>query len=237
MQSVAQFFGLTSSSELGWAHRVNTLGYLTAAASNPDIHVVEGDVQFTEQDAVPHMGHRPGLSELDLPTFLTTSMLGNKAVKLDFHTPAAIEPALAILRVLRTQTPVILHADVFALLGEAQDKESLEPEQFIRLCQQSCPKAVISLGWSLKRTHDADGRVEDALIQQMAAMALQRLGPVSYGIEFGAGYSNAADGANAERGAAMILDPLPEQPTPLSTRIDGAGTNVVNIIPRLRQVA
>lgn len=235
MQSIAAFFDVENSAQLGWAHRVNTQARLTAALADAEVHVVEADVHFAPQDAIPHVGDTAKDADLDLPSFLTQASLANKAVKLDIHTAAAVEPSLAILRLMKPATPVILHADIFALLPTTATQEGLEPEQFIRLCQTACPKAVLSLGWSLKRSHDADGRVEDALIQQMTSMILQRLGPVSYGVEIRAGYTTGPHGSNAERGAAVILDPLPGQPSPMGNRM--AGPNVVDLIPHLRNVA
>lgn len=222
------FFGLSDASELAWAHRVNTPGKLAKACQDATLHVLEADVQFGSGDATPLIadGSRP--TELDLTTFLTTAAMAGKGVKLDFHAADAVEPSLSIIRKLKLETPLILHADVFTLLAAKNPAESLEPEQFIRLCQVACPHAVLSLGWSLKRAHDADGRVEDAIIQQMSAMMLQRLGPVSYGVEIRGGYT-----PGWERGAALILDPLDLPPRALPA----AAANVIDLIPHLRRVA
>ncbi|MBI1308419.1 MAG: DUF2181 domain-containing protein [Proteobacteria bacterium] len=228
MQSIAAHFGLEDSSELAWAHRVNTPAKLTAAAQDPALHVLVASVQFGSADATPLVADGSNPTELDIPMFLATAQLGGKAVKLDFQSAAAVEPTLAIIRLLKPTIPLILHADVFTLLAPAKREDALEPEQFIRLCQTASSKAVLSLGWSLKRTHDADGRVEDALIQQVSAMVLQRLGPVSYGVEIRGGYT-----PGYERGAAIILDPLDPLPTPEANR----APNVVDITPRLRRVA
>lgn len=228
MQSIAAHFGLADASDLTWAHRVNTPGKLAAACADATLHAMEADVQFGSGDATPLIadGSRP--TELDAATFIAAAAQAGKAIKLDFHSAAAVEPTLAILRRARLETPVILHADVFNLLEGKNREESMEPEQFIRLAQAACPHAVLSLGWSLKRTHDADGRVEDAIIQQMSAMVLQRLGPVSYAVEIRGGYT-----PNFERGAAIILDPLEAPPRPASH----TAPNVVDLIPRLRRVA
>lgn len=228
MQSVAEYFGLEDASELGWAHRVNTPARLATAASDASVHMLEADVQFGLGDATPLIADGTLPTELDLVTFVTAASLAGKGVKLDFHSAAAVEPSLAILRALRPETPVVLHADIFRLLAPTKREEALEPEQFIRLCQLSCPKAVLSLGWSLRRTHDADGRVEDALIHQVASMLLERLGPVAYGIEIRGGYTRGW-----ERGAAFILDPLDPLPTPASH----SAPNVIDFAPHLRRVA
>lgn len=228
MQSVAEYFGLEDASMLGWAHRVNTPARLAAAASEAGVHMLEADVRFNGGDATPLVADGEGPTELDLVTFVTAATLAGKGIKLDFQGAAAVEPALAVLRFIKPQAPVVLHADIFRLLAGGKREDSLEPEQFIRLCQMSCPRAVLSLGWSLRRSHDADGRVEDALIHQVASMLLERLGPVAYGIEIRGGYT-----PNWERGAALILDPLDPLPTPASY----SAANVVDITERLRQVA
>jgi hypothetical protein len=142
---------------------------------------------------------------------------------------------LALLRLLRPALPPILHADVFALLAPKSRQEALEPEQFVRLVATQLPQAIISLGWSLKREADRDGRVEDALILQLAAMLTARLGPSAYGLEIRAGYRPTRNGVTGERGAALILDPLPASPPAHSTAAHGG--NVVSLLPRLRRVA
>ena len=230
MQSVAAYFGLENSSQLNWAHRINTPKKLAAACADATLHVMEADIQFGQGEATPLVADGSKPTDLDLATFLTTAIHAGKAVKLDFHSAAAIEPTLATLRFLKPTTPVILYADVFMLLS-GKHGESLEPEQFIRLCQTALPTALISLGWSLKRVHDADGRVEDALIQQLSAMVLQRLGAVTYGLEIRAGYT-----PGWERGAALILDPMPATMPPIS-KSQPQAKNVVDITARLRRVA
>lgn len=228
MQSIATYFGLPDASHLAWAHRINTSAKLAAAVKDASLHVIEADIHFGPSDATPLVADGAKPTDLDAATFLSTTTTAGKGVKLDFHAAEAVAPTLAILRLLRPSSPVILHADIFALLAGKNRTESMEPEEFIRACQLACPHAVLSLGWSLKRSHDADGRVEDAIIQQLSAMVLQRLGPVSYGVEIRAGYT-----PGLERGAALILDPLEAPPRPASH----TAPNIVDLVPRLRRVA
>jgi hypothetical protein len=233
MQSVAAYFDVSDASELHWAHRVNTADKLTAALNDSTLHVLEADIQFGESDATPLIAEPGATAELDAATFIAASSRAGRAVKLDFHTPAAIEPTLSILRLLKPTTPVILHAEIFTLLSTTNPAEGMDPDHFIKLCQMACPQAVLSLGWSLKRAHDADGRVEDALIQQVATMLMQRLGPVNYAIEIRAGYTPGANGGRAEQGAALIFDPLPETSPTAHNRAD----NVVSLTMHQRRVA
>lgn len=228
MHSVCNYFNLPDSTALQWAHAVNHQSLLTTVAENPSIHLAEGDVYYAADDALPIMAHAwQDIADLDVMTFLTTLAQVGKGAKLDFHNAAAVEPTLQLVQRLKLSTPVILHANVFSLLPD-EGAEGLEPEQFLRLCQNYCPTSVVSLGWSLKREHDADGRVEDVLIQQVADMILKRLGPVNYGIEIRAGYT-----AGWERGAALFFDPLPSGPTPSAAKNDGTyGANVVSLSSR-----
>lgn len=233
MQTVATYFNLPDAADLTWAHRVNTPLKLEQSVADATLHVLEADVQFDEADATPLIAEPKAMAELDLATFIATAAHAGKAVKLDFHSAAAVEPTLAILRRMRPATPVILHADVFTLLASNNPEQSLDPEQFLRLAYQACPQAVLSLGWSLKRTHDADGRVEEALIHQMSAMLHKNLPLANYALEIRAGYTPGRGGTLAEHGGAMLFDPLPSAPPP-----DYAcAPNVVEFLPRLRQVA
>ncbi len=235
MLSVARHFSLESPAQLQWAHRVNTPAALEAACAEAGLHMLEADVYMGRADATPLIKtHRNATSELDVATWLAAAEAAGKGVKLDLHTAAAVEPTLDIIRTWEMETPVVLHADVFHLLAGRNGAEAMEPEQFIRLVSTYAPQALISVGWSLKRPHDADGRVEDALVQQMSAMLLQRLGPASYGVEIRAGYAPTRDGVPGERGAALLLEPVP--PPPPADEASASG-NVVSILPHLRRVA
>lgn len=233
MQSLAAYFDVADASALNWAHRINTADKLTAALADDTVHVLEADIQFGESDATPLVAEPGNIADLDAATFIAASSRAGKAIKLDFHSPAAIEPTLSILRMLKITTPVILHTEIFTLIATNNPADGMEPEHFIRLCQHACPGAVLSLGWSLKRANDTDGRVEESLIQQVAIMLMQRLGPVNYALEIRAGYTPGLNGARAEHGAALIFDPLP----PVDAPAHHAASNVVPLHQRQRQVA
>ncbi len=236
MQSLATAFGLAHSADLQWVHSIVTEATLANACADPALHVLEANVFFEESDAVPLLkGFRGGPAELDLASFITQASLANKAIKLDFHSPNAVEPAVALLALLRPELPPILHADVFALLAPKKASDALEPEQFVRMVATRLPRAIISLGWSLKRVSDIDGRVEEALVMQLAAMLTERLGPTHYGLEIRAGYHPTRNGVAGERGAALLLDPLPTMPPAHSSA--SVGGNVISLLPRLRRVA
>jgi hypothetical protein len=223
MQSVAEYFGLKAVGDLTYAHAVNTRAELEAAAADPHLYVAEGDVRYAQADALPCLAHPwQDILDLDVLTFLTTLNAANKAIKLDFADPAAVEPTLQVVQRLKLTVPVILHANIFNLLGEDEPEGAMEPEQFLRLAQTYAPKAVVSLGWSLKREHDADGMVEDLLIQQVADLFTARLAG-AYSLDICAGYTSGW-----ERGAALILDPITAPPTPAQA----FGGNVISLASR-----
>ena len=232
MQSVAAYFDVADASALNWAHRVNTAAKLEAALGDVTLHVIEADIHFGPSDATPLVAEAGEHAEMDAATLIAAATTAGKALKLDFHNPAAIEPTLTILRQMAVDTPVILHTEIFSLLATTNPAEGMEPEQFIRLCQMACPDAVLSLGWSLKRESDADGRVEEALIEQVSQMLTKGFGPVNYAIEIRAGYTPARGGM-AEHGAALIFEPLP----PLAPTIGHLASNVVPLAQRARRVA
>lgn len=229
MHSVCRHFGLEDSTQITWAHAVNTQKDLEAAANDPTLHVVECDVHDAGEDSFPCIAHAwQDIADCDVLQAVTTLSAAGKAVKLDFAMPQAVVPTLELLQRLKLPTPIILHANIFSLLHVDDEADAMEPEQFVRLCQQYCPDAVLSLGWSLKREHDSDGRVEDVLIHQVADLMMKRLGPVNYALEIRAGYT-----PGWERGAALLFDPLPTAPTPA---VD-YGSNVVNAAGRFRPAA
>jgi Uncharacterized conserved protein (DUF2181) len=237
MQTLATAFGLLNSGQLQWAHGVNTPEALAQACADPFVHMLEADVFMAGSDATPLIKPRADVTtELDVATLLQAAARAGKGVKLDFHNAAAVEPTLAILRKLNPTIPPLLHADVFTLLGHAQH-EALEPEQFLKQCGQAMPRALLSLGWSLKRSHDADGRMEEALIYQVASMLAEKLGARPYTMEIRAGYRPTRNGVAGERGAAVILEPLPPVHPAEGDAMMVLPSNVVSIIPHLRRVA
>lgn len=231
MQSIAAYFGLTDAADLTWAHGVNGRSYLDESCADATLHMIEGDVHFADADALPCVAHAwQDIADMDVATWASSIIGAGKGLKIDFADAAAVEPTLAVIQRLKPTTPLMFHANIFTLLPPDADSpdDGMEPEQFVRLCQQYCPKAVISIGWSLKREADADGRMEDVLIHQMADMSLKRLGAASYAIEIHAGYTSGW-----ERGAALVFDPLPET-TPAAT---AGGANVVQAGHLFRKVA
>ncbi|MCP5405241.1 MAG: DUF2181 domain-containing protein [Pseudomonadaceae bacterium] len=219
MQSIAHYFGLADTADLAWAHSVHSRTYLEESCNDATLHMLQGEVHFAAEDALPCVAHAwQDIADMDVATWAAAIIAAGKGLKIHFADAAAVEPTLSVLQRLKPDTPVMLHADIFTLLP-SDDSEGLEPEQFVRLCQQYCPKAVISIGWSLKREADADGRMEEVLIHQISDMALKRLGPVNYAIEIHAGYTSGW-----ERGAALVFDPLPETAPAASA----GGANVVN---------
>lgn len=191
--------------------------------------MLEGDVQFEADmtgidadEAAPFMAlDEQDIANLTFEGWLASASEFNKGVKVDIRTPQAVEPVLSVINELDVKTPIIIHGEIFNLLNAEEAREQFEPEKFIRRCQQMAPTATISLGWSLKRTADADGRMEDILIQQMTELMFSRLGGMNYTIEIRGGYT-----PNWERGAALIFEPIQSKPKPNLT--EKYGGNVVD---------
>jgi hypothetical protein len=239
MQSVAQYFGLTDDRDLAWCHAVNSLPRLQAACADMAVHMVVGDVQFAADDALPCMAHPwQDIADIDLETWVEALLAAGKGMKIDFGSAESVEPTLEFLQRQKPEVPVILHANIFTLLNGEGTHDTLEPEQFMRLCQTYVPHALISLGWSLKREADADGRMEEVLISQMADMTLKRLGASGYTIDIRAGYTSTGLG-EIERGAAMIFEPIPTPPPAQTDGLTGivADGNVLQAGHLFRRVA
>lgn len=217
MKSICDFFGVKDTTGLTWAHGVNSQQYLAECCADDGLMMLEGDVQFepamdgTDADeAVPFMAlDEQDIANLTFEGWLTAANEFNKGVKVDIRTPHAVEPVLEVMNELAVKTPVIIHAEIFNLLNAEDAREQFEPEKFIRRCQQMAPTATISLGWSLKRTADEDGRMEDILIGQVTELMFSRLGGLNYTIEIRGGYT-----PNWERGAALIFEPIAKKPRP-----------------------
>lgn len=184
--------------------------------------MVEGDVWVNDMGE-PFVGDHceQSLGSVSLMQWLEAFAHADKGVKLDFHMAQAVQPALAALVELNPTIPVMLHADIFRLLD---DDAPFEPEMFVHLAHEFFPSATLSIGWSLTREQDKDGRLEEALIQQMSAFVLDKLGGLSYTIEFQAGYTSGW-----ERGAAILLEPINEVERP------DYGSNVIDGITLFRK--
>ncbi|PIZ31700.1 MAG: hypothetical protein COY40_01340 [Alphaproteobacteria bacterium CG_4_10_14_0_8_um_filter_53_9] len=220
MQSLTDFFDLADSHELCWRHGVVTPDALTAACEDVSLHVAVVSARFTDDDATPMAGTLTDATELDMATALFKLNRAGKAIKIDFLEPCAVIPVLEMLARLKPDVPVILHANIFALLPHSKRDEGIAPEAFFAACHQWAPRAIISLGWSLKRSHDDDGRLEESLIEQLADMTRHHLPTAAYALEIRAGYTSGI-----ERGAAFIFDPVePSKPA----RSEHLGANVVD---------
>lgn len=228
MQDICAFFGVEQQTELTWAHCVNTREILDITCADEEVMIAEGDIYFDPISKLPYLAQREDdIEGLAFATWLTLLTLAGKGVKLDFKHPAAVEVCLEIIAELDPPTPVILHAEVFNLLGETQTsenrREGFEPEMFVHMTQEHYPAATISLGWSLKREADADGRMEEILIEQMTDLMFNRLGGLAYTVELRGGYTPGWD-----RGAAFIFEPIAGVDRP------NFGENVIDGITHFR---
>jgi hypothetical protein len=228
MKEICRFFGVQQSHELKWAHGINTDEQLSACCAADDVMMVEGDVVMTPFTSIPMMASpfqvdgqlQPG--NLPFEQWLATLGTHHKGGKIDIQTPETLEPVLAILATEQPEIPLVLHADVFNLLG-VEESNGFEPEMFIQLAQRYWPSAVLSLGWSLKREQDPNGTMENIIIEQMADLILERLGGLAYTIEIRAGYTSGW-----EKGAAFIFEPKDGVSRPVY------GDNVIDGIAHFR---
>lgn len=212
MKAICDYFDVKDTTELTWAHRVNGQDYLAECCADPSLMMLEGDVQFEAssadfdtEEAVPFMAaDEQDIANLTLEGWLMSAEEFKKGVKIDIRSPQAVEPTLAAVHDLELSIPVIIHGEIFNLLNAETPSAQFDPARFIRRCQQVAPTATISLGWSLKRSADEDGRMEDILIEQMTDLMFSGLGGHSYNVEIRGGYT-----PNWERGAALIFEPIP----------------------------
>jgi len=107
---------------------------------------------------LPMMAH-PGWrtmphSDLSFAAFLERCLAdGTRHLKLDFKHAAAVEPCLQLLSkrwdVIRANGQVVwLNADILPGPNK-RGPPAIPAKEFIPLCRQYCPYAVLSLGWSV----------------------------------------------------------------------------------------
>ena len=170
MKEICSYFNVKHSHLLTWTHCVNTLDAIESACFDKHLMMIEGDVVFMEGCATPMMASpfkmagnmQPG--SLPFVHWLNLANKFKKGIKIDFQSPEAIEPVLKILAEEEPDIPVILNADIFNLLGETGNP--YEPEMFVQLAQRYFPSATLSIGWSLSKKQDDNGKIESLLIEQ-----------------------------------------------------------------------
>ncbi|MFZ2620305.1 MAG: DUF2181 domain-containing protein [Alphaproteobacteria bacterium] len=225
MREMCRFFNVEHSHQLGWAHHVNTPEGVASCVADSATMVVAGDVVMHPQTGMAMMASPMSLNGIVQPSrypfaqWLKTLNTHLKGAKIDVYSADALHAVLATITEEQPEIPLILHADVFNLLGD--NSAGFEPEMFIHLAQRHWPAATLSLGWSLKREQDPDGKLEAMIIDQMTDLLHTKLGGLAYTIELRAGYTT-----NWERGAAFLLEPLEGIARPVFAEnvVDGIAT-------------
>ncbi|ODN06553.1 hypothetical protein Ocin01_00137 [Orchesella cincta] len=168
--SVQQYFsgsGRIESSDVTWAHAVNSHEALNQSINDPKIMMLEADIlmgvhtRVHSLEMIPIMAHPPDKSsDLSFAQFLDTVLQAtqtqshHKGIKLDFKEIEAVEPCLVMLKEKLgednvTPFPVFINADI--LMGPVDStKKPVDAERFISLAKTHAPYATISLGWTTR---------------------------------------------------------------------------------------
>lgn len=97
MENTLRYFALNKTSDIVWAHAVNSQEYLERSLADPNIHMLEADVLLSHEGQVI-MAHPPALqSDLMFSDFIIGVCMHNqihperpKGVKLDFKVPVVV---------------------------------------------------------------------------------------------------------------------------------------------------
>ena len=146
-------FGVSSASDVIWAHAVNSKAKL-AEALQRNVHFLECDVILRESDGQPIVAHPPATdSDITLKEWINAVVTSGKMVgmKFDFKETRAVKPSLTLMAPVlskRKDCLLWLNADV---IGHPQGHNNWPPvasTEFLSLVSSFFPHAVVSLGWA-----------------------------------------------------------------------------------------
>lgn len=144
---ILEAVGVARPGDVGWIHGANSQADLLRGLTDENVHFVEGDISAADGKVV--MAHPP-VTQSDLPfeEWLDGTVEAGKGAKLDFKSPDVMEHCLNYAR-QRAQgwIPLFVNADI--LPGPGGGSPRFEPKEFLRLCQELLPQAVLSLGWTV----------------------------------------------------------------------------------------
>jgi|GEM_PF-1440025 len=147
--------------DIKWAHAVNDVKFLDKVLSDSKIDFIEVDISLYESNE-PIAAHYQNISDLSVVLLLNKVKYSNKGLKLDFKDPAVITPTLNVLKENALNQPVILNADILSVKGALS--ADIEPEGFIKNCQEYYPSGILSLGWRTEENSVySEGDVEKML--------------------------------------------------------------------------
>ncbi len=146
LQQQLDRLGVTRPGDVGWVHAANKRAKLEAALIDPAVHFVEGDISLGENGQII-MAHPPATtSDLSITDWLHATIAAGKGAKLDFKSPAVVEPCLIqAKRHALGHIPLIVNADL--LLGPGGEPPIFDPADFLALHQKHLPQAILSPGW------------------------------------------------------------------------------------------
>ena len=135
-----------------WRHSCCSRLKLSNALADEDCTAIEADIIMTASG--PIMAHPPArTSDLSFPDFLELCIGdGQRHIKLDFKSIAAVEPCLTLLQsreeeLQKNSQSVWLNADVIPGPNSRIRGAVVPAHLFLPLCRRLCPFALLSLGW------------------------------------------------------------------------------------------
>jgi len=189
-------FNVERPGDIVWAHTVNDRKTLELVCASPDIMMAEGDISFIPQTGeivIAHpprteheqtleewfeeMTQKPKEEKLYFDEWFATIIKGGKGAKLDFKDSRAVIPCLKILQTMNgdNTVPVLLSADI--LQGPGGSEPLFQAEEFISVCKQFYPDAILSLGWMTGYTEN--GKYERGLFEEILNVIKLYEGPVT----------------------------------------------------------
>lgn len=145
VNNILNFFNLENLWEIRWAHGVNSKKVLEKVCSS-DVMMIEGDIQSDLSENII-MAHPPKkISDITFFEWIDQIISYKKGAKIDFKDNRSVLPTLEYLKMKKPKIPIFLHADI--LKGAGGSESVFNPNEFIDLCNELYPEAVLSLGWT-----------------------------------------------------------------------------------------
>ncbi len=160
--------GILRPADVTWAHAVNDRARLDRALADESIVAFEADVSIS-RDGTLVLAHPPATtSDLPFHALLDRVAASPRILKLDFKDPAAVGPALELVRRRDLLGPIVLNADVLAAAGAG--RPGFEGPTFIETCRRLCPRALLSVGWTTTAASTYGAQEVDAMLQLCAPL-------------------------------------------------------------------
>jgi len=153
---VLDFFRLTDSMMVTWAHRVNSRLELEEALTDDRIHMIEADIRV--DDGVAVMAHDPialggydvTLEEwLQLATNCEIEGCRKVGIKLDYKTTAAVDAGMKVVAQFQDQLniPVWVNADILSGPNSNPFMVPVDASLFFQYVHDNFDDVTLSLGW------------------------------------------------------------------------------------------